>query len=235
MRNEARSRLASSRLSRLEPIHLLNNLCATVLSAAAPPPRQLPTSTSSLAGLLSAKHHTPHHLCHAAAAMSQQRRCRNPPPLNGGELFAFASFAFLIKREKYSKPFAIVSAIFKFNLHNIPNRRRRRRCLGSALALFVSAATLLAPACPCQFFHFAKPLANYSFICLCRCRYLCRSRSLEFANRRSNAKRVQGQRRKRRKVTAELHLLLVGREKGKDLCCCSKLCRYLRLGFEKLL
>lgn len=40
------------------------------------------------------------------------------------ELFAFTSFAFLIKREKYSKPFAIVSAIFKFNLHNIPNRRR---------------------------------------------------------------------------------------------------------------
>lgn len=66
---------------------------------------------------------------HAAAAMS--RCCRNPPPHwlqmgaeGGRELFAFASFAFLIKREKYSKPFAIVSAIFKFNLHNIPNRRR---------------------------------------------------------------------------------------------------------------
>lgn len=128
----------------------------------------------------------PHPPIHAAAAMS--RCCRNPPPhclkmggRGGGgerELFAFTSFAFLIKREKYSKPFAIVSAIFKFNLHNIPNRRR--------------ASAHPSPCC--KFF----PLANYSFICLCCCCCCCycfcfsccclsrryySSCSLEFANR----------------------------------------------------
>lgn len=119
------------------------------------------------------------------------RCCRNPPPhwLGGGgrELFAFASFAFLIKREKYSKPFAIVSAIFKFNLHNIPNRRR-----ASAQLSLLPPPPLLLPLL--QVF----PLANYSFICLCCCCCYCfclcfcccclsrryyLSRSLEFANR----------------------------------------------------